>query len=75
METTILIQSALQPNAINPQPNDGSHKKIKIGSLASEIFVFEIVDGRRTTDAEVGRTPTDACLSYKLTCEPSAQMN
>ena len=25
METTILIQSAPKPNAINPQPNYGSH--------------------------------------------------
>ena len=33
---------------------------------ASEIFFFEIVDGRTTTDA---------CLSYKLTCEPLAQVS
>ena len=38
---------------------------IKIGPLASEIFYFEIVDGR---------TP-DACLSYKLACEPSTQVS
>ena len=65
METTILIQSAPKPNAINPPSQLWfTLNLIKIGLLASEIFFFEIVDGRRTTDA---------CLSYKLTCEPSAQ--
>ena len=71
METTILIQSAPKPNAINPPTQLWfTLNLIKIGLLASEIFFFEIVDGRRTDD---GRT-TDACLSYKLTCEPSAQV-
>ena len=70
METTILIQSAPKPNAINAQTQLWfTLNLIKIGLLASEIFFFEIVDGR--TD---GRT-TDACLSYKLTCEPSAQVS
>ena len=40
--------------------------------MASEEMSFEIVDdGRLTTD---GRT-TDACLYYKLTCEPLAQLS
>ena len=68
METTILIQSAPKPNAINPPTQLWfTLNLIKIGLLASEIFFFEIVDGRRRT--------TDACLSYKLTCEPSAQVS
>ena len=59
METTISIQSAPQPNAVNPP---------KIDPLALEIFVFESAyDERRGT--------LDACLSYKLTCEPSAQVS
>ena len=37
--------------------------------MASEVMSFEN-DGRRTDD---GRT-TDACLYYKLTYEPSAQV-
>ena len=74
METTILIQSAPKPNAINPPTQLWfTLNLIKIGVLASEIFFFEIVDGRQTTDD--GRTTTDACLSYKLTCEPSAQVS
>ena len=69
METTILIQSAPKPNAINPPTQLWfTLNLIKIGLLASEIFFFEIGDGRR-------RTTTDACLSYKLTCEPSAQVS
>ena len=73
METTILIQSAPKPNAINPPTQLWfALNLIKIGLLASEIFLFEIVDGQRTTD---GRRTTDACLSYKLTCEPSAQVS
>ena len=72
METTILIQSAPKPNAINPPTQLWfTLNLIKIGLLASDIFFFEIVDGR-TDD---GRTTTDACLSYKLTCEPSAQVS
>ena len=61
METTILIQSAPKPNAINPPTQLWfTLNLIKIGLLASEIFFFEIVDGRRTTD---GRTTTDdGCL-------------
>ena len=66
METTILIQSAPKPNAINPPTQLWfTLNLIKNGLLASEIFLFEIVDGRTT----------DACLSYKLTCEPSAQVS
>ena len=69
METTILIQSAQKPNAINlPTQLWFTLNLIKISLLASEIFFFEIVDGRR-------RRTTDACLSYKLTCEPSAQVS
>ena len=68
METTILIQSAPKPNAINPLTQLWfTLNLIKISLLASEIFFFEIVDGRRRM--------TDACLSYKLTCEPSAQVS
>ena len=39
--------------------------------MASEEMSFENVDGRRRTD---GRRTTDACLYYKLTYEPSAQV-
>ena len=54
METTILIQSAPKPNAINPPTQLWfTLNLIKIGLLASEIFFFEIVDGR-TTDACFG---------------------
>ena len=64
METTILIKSAPKPNAINPPTQLWfTLNLIKIGLLASEIFFFD--DGRTT----------DACLSYKLTCEPSAQVS
>ena len=56
METTILIQSAPKPNAINPPTQLWfTLNLIKIGLLASEIFFFEIVDGRRTD----GRTDDD----------------
>ena len=41
----------------------------RIGFTASEEKSFENVDGRRMD----GR-PTDACLYYKLTYEPSAQV-
>ena len=58
METTILIQSAPKPNAINPPPQLWlTLNLIKIGLLASEIFFFEIVDGRRRTT-----TTDDGCL-------------
>ena len=48
----------------------------RIGFTASEEMLFENVDdddddGGTTTD---GRT-TDACLYYKLTYEPSAQVS
>ena len=57
METTILIQSAPKPNAINPPTQLWfTLNLIKISLLASEIFFFEIVDGRRTDD---GRTDDD----------------
>ena len=73
VETTIWIQSAPKPNTINPLTQlRFTLNLIKIGLLASEIFFFEIVDGR-TTDGR--RRTTDACLSYKLTCEPSAQVS
>ena len=57
METTILIQSAPKPNAINPSTQLWfTLNLIKIGLLASELFFFEIVDGRRrTTDDDDGR--------------------
>ena len=73
IETTILIQSAPKPNAINPPTQLWfTLNLIKIGLLASEIFFFEIVDGRMDDGR---RRTTDACLSYKLTCEPSAQVS
>ena len=76
METTILIQSAPKPNAINPPTQLWfTLNLIKIGLLASEIFFFEIVDGRTDGQTDDGRTTTDACLSYKLTGEPSAQVS
>ena len=66
METTIFTHSATKRYTINP-PTQGW--LIKIGQLVSEIFIFEIVDdGRR-------RRTTDACLSYTLTCELSAQVD
>ena len=47
----------------------------RIGLTVSEEMSFENVDGRttdgRTTD---GLTP-DACIYYKLTFEPSAQVS
>ena len=49
----------------------------RIGLTASEKMSFENVDGRRTTDGRTtddGRTP-DACIYYKLTYEPSAQVS
>ena len=42
----------------------------RIGLTVSEEMSFENVDGRRTD----GRTP-DACIYYKLTYEPSAQVS
>ena len=42
----------------------------RIHLTASEEMLFENVDGR-TTD---GRRP-DACVYYKLTCEPTAQVS
>ena len=39
--------------------------------MASEEMSFENVDGRRTDD---GRT-ADACLYYKLTYEPKAEVS
>ena len=45
-------------------------KMERIGLTASEEM-FENVDGRTTED---GRTP-DACIYYKLTYEPSAQVS
>ena len=64
METTILIQSAPKPNTINPPTQLWfTLNLIKIGLLASEIFFFEIVEGR-TTDGR--RRTTDACLSVRV---------
>ena len=45
----------------------------RIGLTASEEMSFENVDGRRTDGRTDGRTP-DACIYYKLTYEPSAQV-
>ena len=54
METTILIQSAPKPNAINPPTQLWfTLNLIKIGLLASEIFFFEIVDGRRRRELTI----------------------
>ena len=47
----------------------------RIGLTASEEMSFENVDGRRTEGrTDDGRTP-DACIYYKLTYEPSAQVS
>ena len=64
METTILIQSAPKPNAINPPTQLWfTLNLIKIGLLASEILFFEIVDGRTDGRTDDGRTTTDdGCL-------------
>ena len=43
----------------------------RIGLTVSEEMSFENVDGRRTDD---GRTQ-NACIYYKLTYEPSAQVS
>ena len=43
---------------------------VRIGCMASEEMPFENVDGRRWRT-----TTTDACLHYKLTYEPSAQVS
>ena len=50
---------------------------VKIHLKASEEMLFENVDGRRLAtddDDDDGRT-MDACLFYKLTYEPSAQVS
>ena len=44
----------------------------RIRLTASEEMSFENDDGRLTTDE--GRTP-DACIYYKLTYEPTAQVS
>ena len=60
METTILIQSAPKPNAINPPTQLWfTLNLIKIGLLASEIFFFEIVDGRTDGRTDGRRTDDD----------------
>ena len=43
----------------------------RIGLTASEEMSFENVDGQRIDD---GRTP-NACIYYKLTYEPTAQVS
>ena len=43
----------------------------RIGLTALEEMSFENVADGRTTG---GRTP-DACIYYKLTCEPTAQVS
>ena len=57
METTILIQSAPKPNAINPQTQLWfALNLIKIGLLASEISSLKLwTDDDKTTD-------DDGCL-------------
>ena len=51
IETTVLIQSVLKPNTINPPTRWFASNLIKIGQLASETFIFEIVD------ADTGHLP------------------
>ena len=48
----------------------------RIGLTVSEEMSFENVDGRRMDDGRTddGRTP-DACIYFKLTYEPSAQVS
>ena len=58
-----------------PLPKDAPQKNLAlIGQAVSEEKTFEIVDGRRTTTKDDGRTP-DPWVSYKLTGEPSAQVS
>ena len=60
METTVLLQSAPKPKAINPPTLRWfTSNLIKIGPLASEIFFFEIVDDADDDDADADgqRTP------------------
>ena len=45
-----------------------------VGQAVSEKKIFENGGRQRTDDDDDGRTP-GACLSYKLTCEPAAQMS
>ena len=67
-------KSAPKPNAINPPTQLWfTLNLIKIGLLASEIFFFEIVDGRRrttTTDDDNGRRmpayPISSPVSLRL---------
>ena len=48
----------------------------EIGFMASEEMSFENFDGRTmTTDDDGRRRKTDACLYYKLTFDPSAQVS
>ena len=46
----------------------------RIPLTASEEMSFENVDGRTDGRTDNGRTP-DACIYYKLTCEPMAQVS
>ena len=68
METTILIQSAPNPNAINPPAQLWfTLNLIKIGLLASEIFFFEIVDGRTDDDGRpMPAYPISSPVSLRL---------
>ena len=43
--------------------------------MASEEMSFENVDDDGWTDDNDRRTTTEACLHYKLTYEPSAQVS
>ena len=63
METTILIQSAPKPNAINPPTQLWFTLNLR---LASEIFFFEIVDGRRTDGRRMPAYPISSPVSLWL---------
>ena len=46
---------------------------VRIGFMASEVMLFGNVDNRRMDDSDI--ETTDACLYYKLTYEPLAQVS
>ena len=47
----------------------------RISLTASEEMSFENVDGRRTDRQTDRRQTQDACIYYKLTYEPTAQVS
>ena len=70
MATRVLIRPEQKHNFMSPICRCYMFNMERIGLTASEEISFENVDGRRTD----GRTP-DACIYYKLTYEPTAQVS